>query len=122
MPPIEVLYYQDDDGTVPIKEWLDGLGAEPRARCVVRLDMLQEHGSGLRRPIAENIGGGLYELRVRVGRVNLRMLYFFHGRAAAVVSHGFSKERKIPPREIAAALGRMRKFREDPGRHTFTPE
>jgi hypothetical protein len=49
------------------------------------------------------------------------MLYFFHGRSAAVVSHGFSKERRVPPREIRLAVERRAKFLKDPGRHTFHP-
>lgn len=122
MPRIEVLIYQDDDGTVPLMEWLDGLEDEPRNRCLARLALLAEHGSELRRPHAENIGNGLYELRVKFHHINLRMLYFFHGRTAAVVSHGFAKERKIPPAEIKKALERLQEFRQAPRRHTFTPE
>jgi phage-related protein len=79
-------------------------------------------GHELRRPDAENLGDGLYELRVRFFQVNYRMLYFFHGRDAAVVSHGLSKERTIPPGDIRLALGRKRKFEQDPERHTFSPE
>src|SRR5258708_6817687 len=67
------------------------------------LSLLADKGHELRRPHAENIGDGLYELQVKFYCENLRMLYFFHGRTIAVVSHGFSKERKIPPGEIEAA-------------------
>lgn len=122
MPRIDVLIYQETDGTVPLRDWLDGLGDEPRGRCLARLALLEEHGHELRRPHAENIGNDLYELRVKFHHVNLRMLYFFHGQATAVVSHGFAKEQKIPPGEIKAASERMRKFRQNPRRHTFTPE
>lgn len=122
MPRIEVLIYQDDDETVPLMEWLDGLEDEPRNRCLARLHLLAEHGSDLRRPLVENIGDGLYELRVKFHHINLRMLYFFHGRNAAVVSHGFAKERRIPPAEIKKALRRMHEFRQAPRRHTFNSE
>jgi hypothetical protein len=47
------------------------------------------------------------------------MLYFFHGRAAAVLAHGLVKERKVPPREIEEALRRKRKFELDPERNTY---
>jgi hypothetical protein len=59
---------------------------------------------------------------VKFYKVNYRMLYFFHGRDAAVVSHGLAKERTIPPAEIKRALERMEKFERDPQRHTFHPE
>jgi hypothetical protein len=47
------------------------------------------------------------------------MLYFFHGRVAAVLAHGLVKEREVPPREIEEAIRRKRKFELDPVRHTY---
>jgi phage-related protein len=86
------------------------------------LEQLHQKGHELRRPLAENLGNGLYELRVKFYRVNYRMLYFFHGREAAVVSHGLAKERTIPQRDLKLALERMKTFAQDPERHTFHPE
>jgi phage-related protein len=122
MPQVEVLIYRDDDGTAPLLDWLASLPDEARNRCVARLTLLHEQGHELRRPHAENLGNGLYELRVKFYKVNYRMLYFFHGRDAAVVSHGLAKERTIPLGEIKRALERMEEFEHDPQRHTFHPE
>jgi len=47
------------------------------------------------------------------------MLYFFHARVAAVLTHGLVKERAVPPREIEEAIRRKRKFESDPERHTY---
>jgi phage-related protein len=81
--------------------------------------LLERFGHELRRPAAEYIEGtDLYELRVKFHKVNLRMLYFFHGQEAVVVSHGFSKEGRLPQKEIDLATERMRKFKADPERHT----
>jgi phage-related protein len=119
MPATNVLLYLEDDGTVPLDDWLAGLQPAARDRCLARLDYLRELGHELRRPHAEYIEGtDLYELRVKFHRINYRMLYFFHGQEAAVVSHGFSKEREIPRREIDLATERMNKFKADPERHT----
>jgi phage-related protein len=122
MPRIEVIIYREDDGSVPLAVWLQGLQADARDRCLARLALLEEHGHELRRPHAENLGDGLHELRVKFFRVNYRMLYFFHGRDAAVVSHGLAKEQEIPPAELQLAHDRKRKFEQDPERHTFDPE
>jgi hypothetical protein len=46
--------------------------------------------------------------------VHYRMLYFFLGRAAIVVSHGLVKERAVPPREIALAILRKAAVERDP--------
>lgn len=113
MPQVEVLFYQEDDGSSPPLDWLMSLPAEARNRCQARLALLHELGHELRRPHAENLGEGLYELRVKCYRVNYRMLYFFHGREAVVVTQGFTKKRVIPPEEIELAIARMRKFISD---------
>jgi phage-related protein len=119
MPQVNVIPYLEVDGSIPIRDWLDGLQVAARDRCLARLGLLEEHGHELRRPHAEYLEGtDLYELRVKYHRVNLRMLYFFHGREAVVVSHGFAKEGKIPQKEIDLATERMTKFKADPERHT----
>ncbi len=59
-----------------------------------------------------------YELRVRVGRKNHRILYFFHGRNIIVLSNGLTKEKVVPPWEIIKAIERKKKFENDPKRHS----
>ncbi len=120
MPQTDVVLYREEDGTVPLTEWLAGLVPDARDRCLARLALLEEFGHELRRPVAEYLEGtDLYELRVKFHRVNYRMLYFFHGRTAAVVSHGFAKASRIPPAEIRLASERMEKYRADPASHGF---
>jgi hypothetical protein len=47
------------------------------------------------------------------------MLYFFHGQAAVVISHGIMKqESAVPPIEIERARRRKETFEADPSRHT----
>lgn len=120
MPRVELVYFREEDGSVPLIEWLDSLDREARQRCAKRLALLAEKGHELRRPHAENLADGIYELRLKSFRLNFRMLYFFHGRTAAVVSHGFSKEARVPPEEIAKAVERMRTFLADPERHSYS--
>jgi len=62
---------------------------------------------------------GVYELRVGFQGVNYRLLYFFHGATAAVLSHGLVKERVVLSGEIDAAIERRRKFVADPAKHTY---
>src|SRR6266581_957996 len=75
-------------------------------------------GHELRRPEADFLRDGIYELRVRHQRVNYRMLYFFHGQAAVVVSHGLTKEKAVPPREIDMAVDRKKRFAANPDRYS----
>jgi phage-related protein len=123
MPPTRLILFRERDGTVPLRDWLDGINQKPRLRCLALLAQLERFGHELRRPLAENLGGGIHELRAKVENVNYRMLYFFHGRNAVVVSHGFTKQRgRIPASEMAAALRRKKEYKANPQIHTFSPE
>jgi putative component of toxin-antitoxin plasmid stabilization module len=66
--------------------------------------------------------GGLYELRVGLRGQNYRMLYFFHGAVAAVLTHGLIKEDRLPPKDIERAIRRKQTFEQDPRRHTYQAE
>jgi phage-related protein len=104
-------------------DWLASLSHKARAKCVVRLERLEEMGHELRRPEADYLRDDIYELRAKHAGMNYRMLYFFHGRRAVVVSHGFSKQQpKVPAREINLASQRKQRFEVDSDAHTFKPE
>ncbi len=118
MPRTNVLLYKDDDGTVPLLEWLDGLPAKAQDKCRVKIERLGELGYELRRPEADFLRDGIYELRVRLQRINYRILYFFHQDTAVVLSHGLVKERRVPPKEIDRAVEHRGKFEQDPEQHT----
>src|SRR5437660_11606264 len=117
MPKTKVVFFKEDDGSVPILEWLDTLQPKALDKCTVRIERLKELGHELRRPEADFLRDGIYELRVGLQGVNYRMLYFFQGTQPAVVSHGFTKERAIPPVEIQRALQRRLSFLTSPAQH-----
>ena len=119
MPNTTVGFYQEDETTVPVLDWLDGLPTKAQDKCQVRIERLRDLGHELRRPEADILRDGIYELRVRLGTTNYRMLYFFHGRVAAVLAHGLVKENEVPQRDIEIAIRRKLKFELDPDRHSF---
>jgi phage-related protein len=119
VPETRVIIYQEDDRTVPLLEWLDDLPEKVRLKCLARIERLKQEGHALRRPEADFLREKIYELRVGFNGINYRMLYFFHGNVAAVLTHGIVKEDKVPSREIDRAIERMRKFESDPEAHTY---
>jgi phage-related protein len=119
MPKTRVVFYRAAEGKVPVLEWLDGLPEKVRTKCTVRIERLAEFGHDLRRPEADYLRDGIHELRVGLQGINYRILYFFHGRTAAVVAHGLVKERRVPPKEIEVAVKRKAEFELDPQAHTF---
>ena len=119
MPRTLVVFYQDRDGNVPVLEWLDALPPKIQDKCVVKIERLRELGHELRRPEADLLKQGIYELRIGREGMNYRILYFFHGRVAAVLAHGLVKEQEVPAKDIEKALERKRQFEQDPATHTY---
>jgi hypothetical protein len=104
---------------VPVLGWLDTLPSKIQDKCVVKIEQLRELGHELRRPEADLLRDGIYELRVGHQGMNYRVLYFFHGRVAAVLAHGLIKEREVPVKDIERALERKRQFERAPETHTY---
>jgi len=106
MPQTRLLFFHNADGSAPAWEWLKDLRARNHkayAKCVVRMRRLAEMGHALRRLEADFLQGGIYELRARLGTVNYRILYFFHGRDVAVLASAITKENEIATIEINRA-------------------
>lgn len=122
MPRTRVVFYREREGNVPVLEWLDTLPAKIQDKCVVKIERLRELGHELRRSEADLLRDGIYELRIGREGMNYRMLYFFHGRVAAVLAHGLVKEREVPVKDIQRALERKRLFERDPQAHTYREE
>jgi phage-related protein len=116
---MQVVFYREDDGTVLALEWLDTLSEKALDKCRVKLERLRELGHEFRRPEADYLRDGIYELRVRVGTAYYRMLYFFRKDVAAVVSHGLAKEQRVPAKEMDRAITAKYRFAQDPVRHTY---
>ncbi|MBI5316160.1 MAG: type II toxin-antitoxin system RelE/ParE family toxin [Nitrospirae bacterium] len=114
-----VVFYKDRKGNVPALEWMDALPAKVQDKCVVKIERLRELGHALRRPEADLLRNGIYELRVGWEGMNYRILYFFYGQVAAVLAHGIVKEREVPAKDIERALERKRLFEQDPEGHTY---
>lgn len=122
MPQTQVIFYLENDGSVPVLDWLDSLGDKARAKSLVRIERLKELGHQLRRPEADYLRDGIYELRVSLQGIHHRILYFFHGHAVAVLSHGLVKERAVPSKEIEFAIQRKIQFEAEPARHTYSED
>ncbi len=82
---------------------------------------LEAKGHELRRPAADFLRDGIYELRPSHRGVNYRILYFFVGKNVVIVSHGLQKESEVPAVDIDRALERKKRFEEDPVAHTYKP-
>jgi phage-related protein len=119
VPKTKVVFYREADGSVPVLEWFDGLPTKAQDKCRVKIQRLSELGHELRRPEADLLRDGIYELRTRLHHVNYRILYFFHGRVATILAHALTKLDRISDLAIETALKRKRSYQRDAALHTF---
>jgi len=125
MPRTVVVFFQDEAGNVPVVEWLRALRRTDRkayAKCVVRIRRLVERGHELRRPEADFLRDGIYELRARKGRMNYRILYFFYVLQVAILGHALTKEGAVPNADIERTIQRKAVFMRNPVRHSYAEE
>jgi phage-related protein len=113
-----VVFFREDDGSVPSLDWLDDLHEKVQNKFIVRINRLVECGHELRRPEADYLRDGIYELRVRHMHINYRLLYFFSGQRA-ILSHGITKDDKVPDQQINLAINRLSKFEHNPQKYTY---
>jgi hypothetical protein len=122
MPKTAIKFYRDEDGTVPVLDWLTELARrKPKAyvKCAFLLELLGEFGSELRRPRADYLRDGIYELRTMAGNVNYRVLYGFVGKNVALLAAGLTKEKTVPAKVIDAAIGRVAKYKSNPIKYGY---
>lgn len=101
---MEIKFYEDQAGRIPVKEFLDSLDIKMRQKMLRSIQALQDMGVALRMPLSEALNDGIFELRAKVGTNISRVMYFFVIGNEAVLTHGFIKKtQKTPPREIERA-------------------
>jgi len=120
MPATRVVFYRQVDGAVAVFDWLKEVRKRDRrafTKCRLRIRRLEECGHDLRRPEADYLRDGIWELRIRSGTVQFRILYFYHGGRVCVVAHGLTKRERVPDRDIDLALARKALYERDPEVH-----
>lgn len=104
-------YYSEESGKSPVKDFIDSLSPESKAKFIFIADLLTEYGLSVREPYVKSITGSrkLFEIRLKDRRNIHRIFYFaFTGRKLVLV-HGFTKKtEKTPQREIEIAEFRMK--------------
>ena len=119
MPQTQVNIYQDAGGRVPLLEWLDSQPQKIVDKFTQRFDLLAQYGYNARRPMFDFLRDGIYEIRIRGGHVNYRVLYGFVGQNVVLLSHGCTKKDKVPGGEIVQAIENLNKYKLSPKLHTY---
>lgn len=126
MPETRIVFYKEEDGKVPVLEWLKQLAKENRkayVNCFAKIEKLASLGYELRRPAADYLRDNIYELRAKHIHVQYRILYFFYGQNVTILAHAITKEQTaVPDIDIERAIKRKSLFEENPDTHTYEGE
>ena len=107
---LEVVFFKTDEGNEPVREWL--LSLVKAERKIIGDDVLKvQYCWPLGKPLVENLGLGLWEVRSRLPDRIARLIFCVEGQTM-VLLHGFIKKtRKTPKRELDLAVKRMKQLR-----------
>ncbi len=123
MPITSILFYQEKEGDAPVVDWLNELKRKnPKGflSCAARIDRLATYGHELRRPIADYLRDGIYELRAKHLNVQYRIFYYFEGKNVVVLNHAIVKKTlAVSKKDIDLAIKRKEKFELNPEQHTY---
>jgi hypothetical protein len=115
VPQSEIVFYREGE-IVLFEQWLNTLPIKAQAKCLSQVRLLRSQGHELRRPIADFLRDGIYELRPTYQGVHYRILYFFSGKNVVVISHGLSKGSDVPVVEITERWSAGKNIRRTPRR------
>jgi len=109
--PLDVVFFRTVAGNEPAREWLKSLPREERHSIGEDLLTVQ-YAWPVGKPLVDNLGEGIWELRTRLPNRIARVLFIVSGEQI-VVLHGFIKKtRKTPPQELHLAQRRKREYEE----------
>jgi len=97
-------FFRSEQGNEPVRDWLKVLSVEAKKEIGADIERVQWQWP-VSKPLVDGLGGGLYEIRTKVDRVQYRVL-FCVAEGSMVLLHGFVKKARTEPDEIA--LGRKR--------------
>jgi len=83
-----------------------------QARIYKALVSLEKYGKYLGMPVSKKISSNLYELRI-VAKVQIRIIYCFHGEYAYLLNIFIKKLLKIPKQELTTAKLRYKRLTQN---------
>ena len=109
----EIDFYQDNQGNIPVQDFICQQSAKVEAKIYRHIDLLQDFGLSLGQPYVEKLtGSDVWELKIRHGSNRYRILYFAASGCRFVLLHAFlKKSARTPKNELEMAQGRIFDYR-----------
>ncbi len=106
-------YYVSENDKCPVKDFIDDLTSEGKAKYIMITDLLEQYGIQVREPYIKAITGKkkLFEIRIKDKSNIHRIIYFVFTGKTLILLHGFTKKtQKTPAREIEIAEKRIKDY------------
>lgn len=98
-----IYFFVDKDGNKPVKEFIHSLTRKEQAKVYAYIMELKKQGNNLRRPMADYLEDGIYELRPKDNRI----FYFFYLRDRVILVHAIKKHvKKVPENDLRLCVKR----------------
>jgi phage-related protein len=109
-PILEVRFFHTDSGTEPVREWLKDLPPIDRKTIGEDIKTVQ-FGWPLGMPLVDNLGGGIWEVRIRLDNRIARVLFSLESKTM-VLLHGFIKKQQATPKpDLDLARERLKQLK-----------
>jgi phage-related protein len=94
-----VEFYTRENGKCPVKDFLDFLEKKMLAKALRELKLLKDNGRDLKELHVKYMKNELYVLRIKAGSGIFRIFYFFFSNEDIILTSGFIKKTKNPPKK-----------------------
>jgi len=96
-PTLDVKFFANDLGTEPVRDWLRRLPSIDR-KTIGEVIKTVQIGWPLGMPLVRSLGGGMWEVRIKLENRIARVLFVLDG-ATMVLLHGFIKKQQETPKQ-----------------------
>ncbi|MDP3451294.1 MAG: type II toxin-antitoxin system RelE/ParE family toxin [Anaerolineaceae bacterium] len=105
-------FYRLPNGKCPVEQFLNSLTGKPAQKVTWVLQLIESMDKVPTQYFKKLVStDGIWEVRVKVGNDNFRLLGFFDGGALVILTNGFSKKsQKTPDQEIELAERRRKEY------------
>jgi phage-related protein len=108
---LSVIFYKEDSGGEPVREWLHGL-TKPEKKIIGMDIKTVQFGWPIGMPLIRHLGGGLWEIRSTLKDKISRVFVAIY-RDNIVLLHGIIKKSgRIPTKDLELARKRLAKFKK----------
>jgi phage-related protein len=113
-----VLLFAETNAECPFFRWMDSLPPAAQAKCIIRIERLEEARAASSDAGGSRAGDGICQLLFRSDATEYAILYFLHNQQAVIV-HGCVVSSRLAKGDLALSVERRVLFCDQPSRHTY---